>query len=162
MTGNKTKILITSRPGAKYPNPGRIRKRLISILKELDSPEGELSILFTGNAEIKKLNMRYRKKNSATDVLSFPSGTGPGPDTLGDIVISMPVAKAQAKMAGWPLEKELIFLLIHGLLHLLGFDHELGPRQAREMADMQKKLMSAGYPHKMGARIGGEGEGYPL
>jgi probable rRNA maturation factor len=143
MTGMKTKILITSRPGAKCPNPGRIRKRLALILEELDSPEGELSILFTGNAEIKKLNMLYRKKNKPTDVLSFPAATGPGPETLGDIVISLPVAKAQAKSAGWQLEKELIFLLIHGLLHLLGYDHELGPRQAREMADIQKKLMSA-------------------
>jgi probable rRNA maturation factor len=117
----------------------------MSILKELGNPAGELSILFTGNAEIKKLNMKYLSKPSVTDVLSFPSGGGPGLATLGDIAISIPVAKAQAVKAGWSLEKETLFLIIHGLLHLLGHDHELGPRQALNMANLQRKLMAAGY-----------------
>lgn len=111
----------------------------------MGDPQGELSVLFTDNAEIKKLNMRYRDKNKPTDVLSFPSGGGPGPAMLGDVVISLPVAKSQADRAGWSLEKEILFLLIHGVLHLMGHDHERGAKEAVEMADLQKKLLSAAY-----------------
>lgn len=111
----------------------------------MGDPQGELSILFTDDSEIKKLNMRYRRKNKATDVLSFPSAAGPGPATLGDVIISLPTAKRQAQKAGWTIEKETIFLLIHGILHLLGYDHERGHKEAVEMADAQRKLMGAAY-----------------
>jgi probable rRNA maturation factor len=111
----------------------------------LGDPSGELSILFTDDAEIKKLNMTYRRKNKPTDVLSFPSGGGPGPEALGDVIISVSTAKSQADRCGWSLEKEIVFLLIHCVLHLLGHDHERGAAEAAEMADLQKKLMSAAY-----------------
>ncbi len=108
-------------------------------------PQGELSILFTGDAEMKTLNWQYRKKNKTTDVLSFPSGGGPGPKTIGDIIISVPVARKQAAKAGWSFEKEILFLLIHGILHLLGYDHERGPKEAHEMAELQSRLIKVGY-----------------
>lgn len=102
-------------------------------------------MLFTDRAEIKRLNMRYRKKNKATDVLSFPSADGPGPSTIGDVVVCVPVARQQAQKAGWSLEKETLFLLIHGLLHLMGYDHERGKKEAVEMADLQRKLFATAY-----------------
>jgi probable rRNA maturation factor len=140
-------------------------------LKELSNPEGELSILFTGDSEMKRLNARYRGKNAATDVLSFPSMDGPAasacaakaplrrdgpkrsgradgpvPDMLGDIVISIPAARRQAKSGGLSLERETLFLLVHGLLHILGHDHEQSRTAAREMESLQKRLMAVGYP----------------
>jgi probable rRNA maturation factor len=111
----------------------------------LGDPEGELSILFTDDREMKKLNMLHRRKNATTDVLSFPAGFGPGPATLGDVVISLPTAKTQARKAGWPPEREAVFLLIHGILHLLGYDHERGRKEAAEMADVQRRLLTAAY-----------------
>lgn len=111
----------------------------------MGDPPGELSVLFTGDAEMKTLNRQWRGKDKTTDVLAFPAGGGPGPDTLGDVVISVPVARKQAAKAGWSMEKEALFLLIHGLLHLMGYDHEKSARAAHEMADEQKRLFTAVY-----------------
>ncbi len=111
-------------------------------------PQGELSILFTGDAEMKRLNRRHRGKNKTTDVLSFPAGDAPGPAMLGDVAVSVPVARRQAKLAGWSYEKECFFLLLHGILHLLGHDHERGAKEAHAMAALQHKLMNTGYKRK--------------
>ncbi len=99
-----------------------------------------------------RLNRTWRRKDKTTDVLSFPGGDAPGPATLGDVVISVPVARRQAKAAGWSFEKECFFLLIHGILHLLGHDHEKGAKEAHAMAALQRDLMMKGYPpRKAGA-----------
>ncbi len=137
--------MITVRKGLKSPNITRIRRRLKKMLDILQVEAGEVSILLTGNAEIKKLNSTYRHKNKATDVLSFASSGGPGPETLGDIVISLPVARKQAAKVGNSFERELLFLLAHGLLHLMGYDHERSEKEAETMEALQDKLMIAGY-----------------
>ena len=94
------------------------------VLRELGE-SGEVSVLFTGDAELRSLNRRFRGLDRPTDVLSFPWASGAGEGRyLGDIAISIPTARRYAKKAGWPLEEELRFLLLHGLLHLLGHDHE--------------------------------------
>jgi len=142
---NSVSVLITARKGLKSPNITRIRRRLRKMLDILQIEAEEISILLTGNAEIKKLNSTYRRKNSATDVLSFASSGGPGPETLGDIVISLPVARKQAAKAGNSFEREVVFLLAHGLLHLVGYDHERSEKEAEKMEALQKKLMAAGY-----------------
>jgi probable rRNA maturation factor len=94
------------------------------VLGELGE-SGQVCVLFTGDAEIRSLNRKFRGLDSPTDVLSFPwvSGAGKG-GYLGDIAISVPTARRYARKAGWPLAQELRFLLLHGLLHLLGHDHE--------------------------------------
>ncbi len=125
-------------------------------MKELSDPEGELSILFTGDAEMKKLNYTYRRVPRTTDVLSFPSqevaepgrrvrAGGDAPEMLGDIVVSIPTARRQAKSIGSSLERETLFLLVHGLLHILGYDHERSKKSAARMERLQKRLMSVGY-----------------
>jgi probable rRNA maturation factor len=81
----------------------------------------EFHCLITGDAEIRSLNRRFRGKDSATDVLSFPSDNK---DPMGDIAISLVRARAQAKECGHSTEEEICILLLHGLLHLLGMDHE--------------------------------------
>ena len=101
--------------------------------------------MFTGDSEMKKLNSAYRNVSRTTDVLSFPSTGGPGPATLGDIIISLPTARRQAKVIGSSMERETLFLLVHGLLHILGHDHERSKKDAKEMERLQKHLMSVGY-----------------
>lgn len=80
-----------------------------------------LSVLFCGDGKMRSLNRTWRKKDRPTDVLSFPSGE---PSFLGDLVIDLPYASRQARSRGHAATRELQILLAHGLLHLLGHDHE--------------------------------------
>lgn len=84
-------------------------------------PAGSLSLLFCGDRRMRSLNRLWRKKDRPTDVLSFPSGE---PGFLGDLVIDVPYAARQANARGHSETRELQILLAHGLLHLLGHDHE--------------------------------------
>ncbi len=100
-------------------------------------PEAEISLLFLNDKAITELNRTYRGKERPTNVLAFSMREGPfpelNPQVLGDVVISLDTAKREAGEAGIPLEEHLKNLLIHGILHLLGYDHEKGGRQARKM-----------------------------
>ena len=104
-----------------------------------------MSILLVDNPQIQKLNRLWRKKDRPTDVLAFAQREGEGADpadpVLGDIVISVEQAKKQAEAQGHSLEKELDILLIHGILHLLGYEHEHGGRQAKKMREKEKELL---------------------
>jgi len=92
----------------------------------------------TNDEELQSLNRQFRKKDYATDVLSFPSGEA---DPIGDIAISMNRARAQAKEFGHTADEELRVLLLHGLLHLLGYDHETdNGEMAKTEARWRKKL----------------------
>lgn len=95
----------------------------------------ELSILLCDDERIRALNREFRHKDQATDVLSFPSGAGP---VLGDLAISVECAAARIDERSWPLGDELAFLLIHGLLHLLGHDHEVEADRVRMEAEEQR------------------------
>ena len=102
----------------------------------------ELSLALVGNREIRELNARYRNKNEPTDVLSFPCGDHPSSreKLLGDVVISVEQAEKQARQARKTLDEELESLLIHGILHLLGYDHERSQKEAKIMRAMEKKI----------------------
>jgi probable rRNA maturation factor len=89
----------------------------------LAQSDREVSVLFCGDARMAALNRRYRGKNRPTDVLAFPAASGV-PGFLGDIVISIPCAVRQARQRGEPAAREIERLLVHGFLHLLGYDHE--------------------------------------
>lgn len=95
---------------------------------------GELDIRITSNSEMRDLNRRFRRKNKPTDVLSFPSDT---PKQAGDIAISAEIAADNAVMLGHSLETELKILILHGLLHLAGYDHEV---DKGEMGAQENKL----------------------
>lgn len=91
-----------------------------------------VSVLITDNEEIHKLNLEYRQKDAPTDVLSFPLFDEDGTldeDELGDIVISLERAKAQAEEYNHSLKREVAFLTAHSMLHLLGYDHENGEQE---------------------------------
>jgi probable rRNA maturation factor len=103
--------------------------RLIErLLRRSRRNNTDVVLVFAGDAAVRKLNRTYRKKDKTTDVLSFPlEGRGDGGRRhLGDIVISVPQAGRQAAELGHGLEAELVYLTIHGFVHLLGYDHFRG------------------------------------
>ncbi len=109
----------------------------------------EVSVTFTDNDGIHDLNREYRNKDSATDVLSFPMYSfteDDMPDTdftveLGDIVISLERAAEQSEEFGHSYEREVSFLTVHSVLHLLGYDHELSAEDDADMRERQRKIM---------------------
>ncbi|HEY2018081.1 MAG TPA: rRNA maturation RNase YbeY [Bryobacteraceae bacterium] len=108
--------------------------------------------LIAGDAELRRLNREYRGKDYATDVLSFPSGTGHAGSPLGDVAISLARARAQAREFGHTVEQEIQVLMLHGLLHLLGMDHE---DDRGQMARAEKKWRARlGLPNGLIERVG--------
>ncbi|MBZ0168347.1 MAG: rRNA maturation RNase YbeY [Kofleriaceae bacterium] len=108
--------------------------------------EAECGLTLVGDRAMTRLNRQYRGKAAPTDVLSFPMREGPfaslSPHLLGDVVISAETADRQARAAGRPLRDELAALLIHGILHLLGYDHQT-PSEARRMKRLERQY---GFP----------------
>ena len=112
------------------------------ILHASGEPEAELSVEIVGNARIRRLNRQYRQHDHPTDVLAFPMREAPGPRTrlLGDVVISLHKATEQASEYQHSLDEELSRLLTHGILHLLGYDHERGDKEARRMFRKERAI----------------------
>jgi len=108
-----------------------------------------VSVTFTDNEGIRKLNREFREKDAATDVLSFPMYSmqdGDVPDgemaaELGDIVLSLEKAEEQSKEFGHSFERETAFLTVHSMLHLLGHDHELSEKDDEDMRKRQREIM---------------------
>ena len=109
-------------------NPGQAAILLRRLAARLAVPHESVGVLFSDDARMKDLNFRFRGKNRPTDVLSFPAGDeglAPGvPRHLGDIIISSPMTRRQAARRRHTSDREARILLIHGFLHLLGYDHE--------------------------------------
>lgn len=120
-----------------------------ALLLCVGEPRASLALSLVGDAAIRRLNREHRGKDKATDVLSFPlasphdvASDGAPERLLGDIVISLDTAKRQARAYGATLDAELLRLLIHGLLHVLGHDHER-PGEARRMRAEERRLAAA-------------------
>ena len=118
------------------------------LLEKTEKQDKHVTAVFTDDAEIAALNQTYRHKKGATNVLSFPfeEAAEPAilalqPDELGDIVISVDRAIAEARKAGQQVETRLRWLLVHGYLHLLGYDHERSERDAEHMQMMELQLL---------------------
>ncbi|MCL1862242.1 MAG: rRNA maturation RNase YbeY [Defluviitaleaceae bacterium] len=114
-------------------------------VEDLAKLKYEVSISFVADGEITELNNKYREINKPTDVLSFPTmGTPPpgGIFPMGDIVISTETAARQAEEYGHSFERELAFLAIHGVLHLLGLDHEADPGDEAIMEEIQENILA--------------------
>ena len=126
-------------PRAAQPRRRELMRFLHEAIEALNL-DGEVSVLLTGDAAIRALNRQYRRKDKPTDVLSFPApemATG----IAGDLVISLETAWLQADARGHSLEMEIKILLLHGLLHLAGYDHETdeGAMQRKEQ-QLRRKL----------------------
>ena len=141
------KILIRNLQRHRSLNKERVLKTAGRILSLLEQTKAELSIMFVGDRRMKQLNTQYRGIRRTTDVLSFESSIPFTPDdadnVLGDIVISVPKAEAQAKEYGAGFYDEITRLLIHGTLHLLGYDHEQTAYKARKMRKKEEELIDA-------------------
>jgi probable rRNA maturation factor len=118
------------------------------VLSAVGESRSELSLELTGDGRMRRLNREYRKKDRPTDVLAFPireavmpRGMRPVTQMLGDVVISLPTAVRQAKEAGRSIDDELAMLLVHGMLHLCGYDHERNRRQAARMSRRERALL---------------------
>jgi probable rRNA maturation factor len=122
------------------------KSKLMTLLQILRLPNAELSVLFLGDRAMRTLNRTWLGKDKTTDVLSFPLRRGKflqiQPEMLGDIVISIPFAARQANAAGHSLAVEIERLLVHGLVHLLGYDHEQGRREANRMKRKEQLLLN--------------------
>lgn len=114
----------------------QILNRLSLVHKKI--PQSQVELLLTGDARLQELNKAYRGKDRPTDVLSFPLDD---PQNLGQIVISLDRAKAQAKELGQSTEEELRFLFAHGVLHLLGYDHH-DPEEEKVMVAKTYQLLN--------------------
>ena len=128
-------------PGVRAADVRRDAARMLAHLEV----SGELSIALVGDAEIHALNRDWRGKDRPTDVLAFAlregEDAGVHPDVLGDVVISLDTAARQAAARGAAVADEVRVLLAHGILHLLGYDHERSPADARRMFAKQRALL---------------------
>lgn len=122
---------------------GRLRRLAEQVLSATGESTAELSIELVGDRRMRRLNRVYRKQDRTTDVLAFPmrESENPCPTLLGDVVISIPTALRQAKEAGRSLEDELAALLVHGVLHLCGYDHERGKKDAARMHRRERAIL---------------------
>ena len=135
MTNDKVRVTITDRQKkVKIPSGMRmlIRRACIAVLREEKfQGDAEVSVTFVDNDQIRRLNAEFRNKDSATDVLSFPMGENgeydlnpsTGAKLLGDVVLSMEKAAKQALEYEHSFEREVCYLTVHSMLHLLGYDH---------------------------------------
>jgi len=116
-----------------------------SILDAVGESQSELSVELIGDGRMRRLNRLYRRKDRTTDVLAFPMRESASPYSalLGDVVISVPTAVRQAREAGRSLNDEVAALLVHGVLHLCGYDHEKGPSEAARMQRRERALLKA-------------------
>lgn len=117
------------------------------VLSAVGESRSELSLELIGERRMRRLNREYRKKDRPTDVLAFPireavmpRGMRPVTQMLGDVVISLPTAVRQAREARRSIDDELAMLLVHGVLHLCGYDHERNQREAARMARRERAL----------------------
>jgi probable rRNA maturation factor len=134
---------MSTRPGLPRFERARFRAQLVALLREIERADGELSVLLCGDAEIAALNARYRRRARPTDVLSFSLLEGEGRafrgPLLGDVVISVETAARQAREGARTLEDEMLRLSIHGVLHLIGYDH-VRAADARRMRALERRL----------------------
>lgn len=133
-------------------NARRLKTVASALLKAAGEEDSALSLTLVNDAAIRRLNREHRGKDKVTDVLSFPlyeageAGPGGPERLLGDVVISVDTARRQAAEYDAPLENELHRLLIHGILHVLGHDHELAGERARMESEERRLAAAIGMP----------------
>ena len=120
------------------------------VLAELAQTDSEISIMLVNDVKIRKLNKEYRGQDLATDVLAFPQDAGAKNDNggplLGDVVVSVETSRRQAKQHCLSGEEEIVLLIIHGTLHLLGYDHGRSGKDKKEMQEKTRKIFALIFP----------------
>ncbi|MEE4262439.1 MAG: rRNA maturation RNase YbeY [Desulfobacteraceae bacterium] len=138
-------VLIDNRQSRHRISLKKIKQTVQVILDALDCPDSELSILIVGDPQIEELNQQYLNRKGPTNVIAFAMREGEfsdlSPHLLGDVVISTDTAAREAQIASTSMERRFNELLVHGILHLLGYDHEASEDDARVMEDKSRELM---------------------
>ena len=144
MTGDR-RVLISNRQRKVSVDCRRMREVAYFVLESLGLQEAELSVVLVSDRRMQQLNRQYLARNRPTDVLAFAQWEGGGkqlhPDWLGDVVISAETAEGQAEEAGVHLNQELDLLLVHGILHLVGYEHTGHPEEATAMRRKERELV---------------------
>ncbi|WP_173934635.1 rRNA maturation RNase YbeY [Chelativorans sp. Marseille-P2723] len=133
-----------------WPPEGKLQhlaqQAILAAIKRVGAPSAEtVSIVFTDDAQMEDLNARFRGKNKPTNVLSFPAADMPvsgEPRHLGDIVLAYETVASEAEADQKPFDHHLTHLLVHGFLHLLGYDHET-PEDAEEMENLEREILES-------------------
>ena len=137
-------ILIADRQDRHRIDHEKIEKKAKIILDALGSPDAELSILIVSDQEMAELNKKYLSRTGPTNVIAFPMHEGPlgdlTPNLLGDIVISLDAAAREGQDAAITMESRFDQLLVHGILHLFGFDHEETSEETEAMRIKEEQL----------------------
>ncbi len=138
-------ISIQNKQKSQKIDIGRIRRSLKRLLKYVDCKDCEISLLLVDDKQIRDINQRYLNRDRSTNVISFAMTEGAfrdiHPEILGDIILSVETAARDALATRLDFMDEVEFLIIHGLLHLLGFNHENGDEsEARRMKNREREL----------------------
>jgi len=137
-------VLVSGTVSAKGIERRALARKARIVLEALGLAASELSVSLVRDAEIRRLNRRYRGKDRPTDVLSFSLREGEFGDvacSIGDVVISLETAARQAVDNGFQLVEEVDRLLVHGILHLAGYDHEVSAREERRMKRKENEML---------------------
>lgn len=137
-------VVLQNPTGAPEGDDPDLPSWLVRLVAEL-APGASFTARLTSEREVRRLNRTYRGKDAPTDVLSFPGESGPEGEHLGDVVIAVPVARRQAEAAGHSAAHELRVLLLHGLLHCLGHDHETDEGEMETLeAELRERWIGIG------------------
>jgi probable rRNA maturation factor len=141
-----SKVSVLNRQAGVPVDRRKIGAAARRILKTLGYGEYELAVVLVDDREITRLNRQYFRRNRPTNVISFPmleeTSLSPQGRVLGDVVISSETAEREAAEVGKKTEEEVFFLLIHGILHLVGYDHEKGRKDRVEMEAKEQELFA--------------------
>jgi probable rRNA maturation factor len=139
-------VLIDNRQSRQKIALKKIKQTVQVILDALDCPDSEISILIVDDPQIEDLNQQYLNRQGPTNVIAFAMREGEfsdvSPHLLGDVVISIDTAAREAQMAATSMEQRFNELLVHGILHLMGYDHETSADDARVMEDKNKEILA--------------------
>ncbi len=139
-------IVVQNRQRTVRINTPQVKRQLLRVMAYLGCQEQELSVVFANDRLLHDLNRTYRDKDRPTNVLAFPQApvdtAGPSARLLGDVVVSLPTADREAQTLEQPLETRVVYLLIHGLLHLLGYDHEHSETEQQRMEALERELLA--------------------
>jgi probable rRNA maturation factor len=138
-------VLIDNRQNKYKISMTKIQQKATDILNALDYHDAELSILIVDDPQIEILNKKYLRRYGPTNVIAFPMQTDPfsniNPELLGDVVISIETAEKEGTTIGISTEERFIQLLVHGILHLLGYDHETSEAEADKMEKKTDEIL---------------------
>ena len=123
-----------------------VRKRILQIMMYLGHSDQELSVVFGSDRLLQELNRTYRHQDRPTNVLAFPQSPTyegePATPMLGDVIVALPTAAREAYDLQQALEERVVYLLLHGILHLLGHDHEGSATQRRRMEALERQVLA--------------------